>query len=372
MKVHLQTTKGIRSMKTRVFAVSFLILLAAVCSFGQSDNSSSPNTRPFQMRDTFPGVCKLGEFLYYTGTNPGALYKCDPANTWVLQASGGGGGGASSAGQLTDFNVSIKPGTGSTAVNWLPSNAGFGNITYTLANTCVATLTGTPTGTAWFYIDAVSHRRTVASSATITTDANCDAVGIEHRELRCANLLLDLLFWNVDTNGGTDLRSVYRSLVVKGVKWLNTSFVAGDIVIDVDPTIVGRRTACMVAGADNGSALADADIGPQGGQKLVPAAATVLEVWVKADAGTPSFLPRKEVAGVNTSLLSSALSTAASGAQACANTGGTVSFVDGSTTCTNTLTVTALPAGSWLGVASGTAGGTAKRGAVCVVFTLTN
>src|SRR5262249_35810628 len=121
---------------------------------------------------------------------------------------------------------------------------------------------------------------------------------------------------------------------------------------------------------ENGSALADADIGPQNDQCIVQAAATVLEVLVKADAGTPSALPRKtSVGGSNTSLLSGALATASAGARACSNTGGTTSY-DGTTTCTNTLTTTSLAVGDTLGITSGTAGGTAKRMSIYIVYTL--
>jgi len=147
--------------------------------------------------------------------------------------------------------------------------------------------------------------------------------------------------------------------------------IAANAVTSAKMAVVNTRRVCAITiGADNGSALADADIGPQNDQCLVPAAATVVEIMVKADGGTPSALPRKtSVGGSNTSLLSGALATASSGARACSNTGGTTS-IDGSTTCTNTLTTTSLAVGDTLGIASGTAGGTAKRLSIFITYTV--
>ena len=139
-----------------------------------------------------------------------------------------------------------------------------------------------------------------------------------------------------------------------------TTIAANAVTAAKSAVVMTRRTCSIVIGADNGSALADADIGPQGSQCFVAEAGTIVEVDVKANAGTPTGLPRKEHGASNTSLLSAALSTAASGAIACSNTGGTTG-IDGTTTCTNTLNSTSLAAGDFIGVASGVAGGTATR-----------
>jgi hypothetical protein len=145
---------------------------------------------------------------------------------------------------------------------------------------------------------------------------------------------------------------------------------AGAITAAKSSVTLTRRVCAIIIGADNGSALADADIGPQNDSCLVQAAATVVEVVVKADDGTPSALPRKtSVAGSNTSLLSGALATAASGARACSKTTAATSF-DGATSCTDTLTTTALAVGDTLGVTSGTAGGVAKRMSIWIVYTI--
>jgi len=127
-----------------------------------------------------------------------------------------------------------------------------------------------------------------------------------------------------------------------------------------------RRVCTTIVGADNGVALVDADLGPQGRQCLVQAAAVVVEITVAADAGTPNVIVRKNSTGTQTDLLSSALATAASGAVACSKTTA-VACLDG-TTASATLQNTSLAAGDWLELKSGTAGGTAKRMSVAVTY----
>ncbi len=138
-----------------------------------------------------------------------------------------------------------------------------------------------------------------------------------------------------------------------------------------------RRVCSMIVGADNGSALVDADLGPQGQQCKVAMAATVVEIDVNADAGTPNVIVRKKhcstfttgvcTAWTSTDLLSSALAAAASNFDACSNTGGTTGL-DGGTTCSGTLQNTSLAIGDWIELTSGTAGGTAKRMSIDVLY----
>lgn len=130
------------------------------------------------------------------------------------------------------------------------------------------------------------------------------------------------------------------------------------------------RTCAMIIGADNASsALADADIAPQGRQCWVPYASTVVEVDVAADAGTPNVIVRKNTAGSGSNLLSSALATASAGGIACSNAGGTTGL-DGATTCSATLQNTSIAAGAYLETISATAGGTAKRMSIFITYTV--
>jgi hypothetical protein len=145
--------------------------------------------------------------------------------------------------------------------------------------------------------------------------------------------------------------------------------------------VVNTRRVCpMLVGSDNAAAvLVDADIGPQGQICKIPYAATVVEIVANADAGTPSVIVRKKhcstyAAGVctawtSTDLLSGALSAAASNFDACAKTTA-VTGIDGGTTCSATLQNTAIAVGDWIELKSGTAGGTAKRLSVDVIYTV--
>lgn len=135
------------------------------------------------------------------------------------------------------------------------------------------------------------------------------------------------------------------------------------------PTVTIRRTCMIVVGADNGAALVNADLGPQLNQCFVPYAATVVEIEVMADAGTPNVIVQRSHLGTPTALLSGALATASAGAVACSNTGGTTGL-DATTTCTNTLQNTSVAVGDWIGLTSGTAGATAKRMSVAVTMTV--
>lgn len=131
-----------------------------------------------------------------------------------------------------------------------------------------------------------------------------------------------------------------------------------------------NRTCTIIVGADNGSVLVNSDLGPQKSQCFISVAATVTEIEVAADGGTPNVIVRKDHLGTPTNLLSGALATAASGGRACANTGGTLGL-DGATTCSNTLSVTTLQAGDYIELTSGTAGGVAKRMSISIVYSVT-
>ena len=134
------------------------------------------------------------------------------------------------------------------------------------------------------------------------------------------------------------------------------------------PNAARDRTCTLIVGADNGLELTDADVGPQGRQCFIPAAATVVEITIAANAGTPSVLVRKNHLGSSTNLTAAAFATASSGGLACANAAGSGTGIDGATTCATALSTTALAAGDWLELASGTAGGTAKRMSISITW----
>ena len=130
-----------------------------------------------------------------------------------------------------------------------------------------------------------------------------------------------------------------------------------------------QRSCDMAFGAANASSvLANADLGPQTGICFIPAAATVLEVDVRADSGTPGIIVGVDQGGTVANLLASALATAANGGRACAKTAA-VAGIDG-TLCSATLQNTSLAAGNYIQAVSGTAGGTAKWMTVHVVYSV--
>lgn len=132
---------------------------------------------------------------------------------------------------------------------------------------------------------------------------------------------------------------------------------------------INRKVCNIIVGSDDGSALANANLGPQLHQCRVPSAATVEEVTVWADGGTPSVIVHRRTGTTNTALLSSALATAASGAEACARP--TAVANQASVTCSATLQNVTVPAGATLGLTSGTAGGVAKRMSISITFLIT-
>jgi hypothetical protein len=159
----------------------------------------------------------------------------------------------------------------------------------------------------------------------------------------------------------------------------STTIAANAVTAAKSAVVLTRRTCSMVVGADNGSALANADIGPQKKRCKIPSAATVVEVSVSSDAGTPSVIAAvrhcttftTNVCSAETvsNLVANALSTATGGFDACSNSGGTTGL-DTGTTCSATLQNTSAAAGDYFELVSGTAGGTARRLSVSVVYTV--
>lgn len=148
----------------------------------------------------------------------------------------------------------------------------------------------------------------------------------------------------------------------------NAATIAANAVGSSKMAVVNTRRVCDIPiGDTSGSALTNGQLGPQKRVCYIPYAATVVEITVAADGGTPNIIVGKNTAGTQVNLLSSALATAASGGIACSNTGGTTG-IDGATTCSSTLQNTSISAGAYLELVSGTAGGTAKFMTVHVVY----
>lgn len=140
-------------------------------------------------------------------------------------------------------------------------------------------------------------------------------------------------------------------------------------VLASGPALTTRSLGIPV-GSDNAAAvIADADLGPQKDLIEFPYAATITQISVSADAGTPNVIVGRNCGGTRANFLSSALATAANGGRACSKTGATKGY-DLATTCSATLQNTAMNPGCTVELVSGTAGGTAKRMSITVHFTV--
>jgi hypothetical protein len=153
----------------------------------------------------------------------------------------------------------------------------------------------------------------------------------------------------------------------------NATTIAANAVTAAKSAVVLTRRTCTISipGSGGSGVLLDADFGVtlDGQDCFISAPSTLVEVSVRADAGTPNVIPQRDRLGTAVNIVSSALATAAAGAQACSKTSG-VTGLDGATTCSATLQNTSLSAGDWIGIASGTAGGVAKRMSIAITYTV--
>jgi hypothetical protein len=144
-----------------------------------------------------------------------------------------------------------------------------------------------------------------------------------------------------------------------------------DLIATTQNARASRLKTCHLGiGEDNGPALSDTQLGPQTRMcEPIGTNGTIVEVAIWSNAGTPSVLPHKETGGVQTNLLSGALSTAAGGRRACARVVAELSE-NGSNTCVATLVSgqTAYVGEVMFGFTSGTAGGVAKSLTVIVYY----
>jgi len=182
-------------------------------------------------------------------------------------------------------------------------------------------------------------------------------------------------------NGGTGTGGTLSGLMRGSASAMTAAELSGDATTSGSNVVTlnvqhKTRFGCFNFGADNASAdLADADIGPQGRVFMVPVAATVTEITVAANAGTPNVIVQKNHAGAATDLVSGTLATGAAGIVACAATG--AACLDGSAKSGTVTLVTAgsanvLAAGDWIQTktGSGFASTGAKRLSVCVTYTV--
>lgn len=151
---------------------------------------------------------------------------------------------------------------------------------------------------------------------------------------------------------------------------IGTSLITNNAVTSAKMAVVNTYQTCDIpVGDTSGSAIVSGQMGPQSRVCFVPAASTIVEMDVNADAGTPNVIIGRNHAGTITNIVSSALATAASGGIACSKTGATTGL-NGATTCSATLQNTSLAAGDYLELVSGTPGGTAKFFVAHIIYTI--
>jgi len=218
-----------------------------------------------------------------------------------------------------------------------------------------------------------------ANQGTTTTVLHGNAAG--NPSFAAVSLTTDVSGTLPIANGGTGTASTLTGLVRGSASAMTAAELSGDVttsgsnaatiannaVNSAKSAVVNtRRTCTIVVGANNGSALVDADLA-QDEQCFVSQPSTAVEITVRADAGTPNVIVGRDRLGTDVNLLSAALATAAAGAQACSKTTA-VTGLDGTTTCSATLQNTGLNAGDWIKLTSGTAGGTAKRMSIAITW----
>lgn len=264
------------------------------------------------------------------------------------------------------------PQAGSTGFtsNWgnFSCNINTGVVTITPTTSTISYLAGStytsaatsmplnPNECVWIYSNNTNYfaiKILPAGSGTVTHSASALTAGRLIIGNGSADVTIGNLSGDVTTAGGTA-----------------TTIAANAVTPTKIANSLSRRSCDIVIGDQSGVAVTNGQLGPQEHVCYVPAAATVVEVDIAADGGTPNVIVNNDHQGTDTSLLSGALATGASGAIACANVGGTTGL-DGVTSCSATLQNTSIALGDYLELASGTAGGTAKLVTVHIIYSIT-
>jgi hypothetical protein len=150
-----------------------------------------------------------------------------------------------------------------------------------------------------------------------------------------------------------------------------TADIAANAVTSAKLAVVNTRRTCMIQVGDGTNTVVTADYSPfLTGACYIPYAATIVEVNIQSDAGTPSVqLERRRGAATLADLLSGALAAAGT-THTCAMSSTSQTCIDGTTSSNSiTLSNTSLNAGDVIEVKSGT-GSTEKSMRIAVTFTV--
>jgi len=401
------------------------ILATLCCGYSQTlvdlrtqskdvDFSTANTTKPFKTGTVFPVTCSVGETFFNTNAVAGSnLYACTALNSWTLETGSPGLNIAINGitqGTQPTLNLISAPGvietcannTGASRVDCMPAadTAYMLNRATHQAGTDLSVISsgGNPTvytGGVNPSLIAYTQNQTFSwipdvacgvsptlningigpiplkklSSGALTPLAANDCAATVPYLIRAHGTPVDAFVLSTDNSGGSAITSLTGDVLATGPGSAAAAIASNAVTSAKMAAVNTRRTCMIVIGKDNGPILANADVAPQGRQCYIPYAATVVEVTVAANSGTPSVVVDKNHGGTLTDLLSSALSTAASGGLACSNLGGTTAL-DGATACTNSIQNTSIAAGDWIETHSGTAGGTATRLSIAITYTV--
>jgi hypothetical protein len=150
-----------------------------------------------------------------------------------------------------------------------------------------------------------------------------------------------------------------------------TADIAANAVTSAKLAVVNTRRTCMMPVGDGTNTVASGDYSPfKAPRCFIPYAATIIEVTLQCNAGTPSIqFEKRNGASTVTDLLSAAL--AANGTtKTCAMTSTSGTCIDGTTSSGSiTISTTSISAGDYLEIKSGTAS-TENRCDAAITFTV--
>jgi hypothetical protein len=358
------------------------------------------NSKQSLLTNPITGTGVVGGLAKFTATGTvgsatsGSDYAPATSGTALLKGNGGGGFTAAAAG------ADYAPATGTTSILKGSGAGGFSGASYS----DVVNLFAGCSGSQYLGADGACHTATGGSGGgsgyvVLTTGAGAPSTNCAAPSSSNLAVYLDTTngdeWWCYATNSWKKTLSVTGSgpyQVIGATGSAPGTPASGMVTCYFDPTLAQtcldssgnawqmvmattlasmRTRSCDMAFGNSKAgtaALADADLGPQIGVCFVPGAATVVEVDVRANGGTPSIIMGIDHAGTVSNVLSSPLGTAASGGRACSKTTAAAG-IDG-TTCSATLQNAALYAGDYIQAVSGTAGGVATWMTVHVVYTI--
>jgi len=336
------------------------------------DFSAAASTKPSQTGTVLPVTCSVGAMFFNIAAPAGRnLFFCTAANVWT---------------QMSGAGLSVT--SASDVVNLF---AGCGGAEYLGADGACHTGGGG------------------GGSVVLTTGLGAPAAACMAPSSSNLALYLDTTngdeWWCYDTNSWKKVLSVsgsgpyrvtgatggtpstppagtvacYFDSALNTQACLDSSGASWQMLKETTLAGIQKRTCDIAVGdASSSFALTNAQLGPQKHACRISSPATVLEVDVESDAGSPSVVVgRRSCTGwssgtcsteIAVNLVSAALA-ASSGYAGCANVAGTAGL-DGGTTCTATLQNTGLNAGDWIELVSGTADGTARLVTVHVTYSV--